>query len=130
MAAGKIKKVKKYSTAAAVQKGIKWLDKNEPEWAMKIDLRTLRMDIGQQCMLGQCFGEYFNKIQELMPPKNEAYGATDAEERKQTKWAVERGFHAHYNASGRTPNGAWEKLGLAWAPHIATRQVYGQPDRD
>lgn len=40
---------------ARVRRGAKWLDKNEPGWADKIDPDKLDMTTGQHCVLGQVF---------------------------------------------------------------------------
>lgn len=100
----------------AAKAGAKWLDKNNPVWVEKIDLRTLRMDHGGFCILGQCYGGYFDALNSLKP--NDA----DHDER----WARAHGFNCLLTSAGRDKNGSYERLALAWAPLVAVRQVAGK----
>lgn len=41
-----------------VKRGIKWLDKNEPEWRSKINWHTLDIDTSCHCIGGQLYGTF------------------------------------------------------------------------
>lgn len=43
---------------AAVKRGIKLLDKAQPDWAQKIDLKDLDLGSVSYCMLGQLYEDY------------------------------------------------------------------------
>ena len=47
-----------------IEKGIKWLDKNEPGWFKKINLKTLDLSDGKKCIVGQTFKGFFTKVAE------------------------------------------------------------------
>lgn len=111
---------------ARVAKGVKWLDKESPDWHNKVDLRTLDMSSGTQCMIGQCFGDYFQKLQELFPAAF-TYG-DDKNENKRNKWSYDRGFTAEL-AGVQFRNGAWERLGLAWADVLYKRLLKDLKER-
>lgn len=46
--------------AQRVAAGAAWLDANVEGWLDSIDLDTLAMEMCEQCVLGQLFGDYFN----------------------------------------------------------------------
>lgn len=95
-----------------VARGTRYLDRHCPGWANNIDLATLDMESGAQCVLGQCFGDFFRALQTHTPIKVQGM---DTE--SQNEWAIRHGFY------GDGKPGAYERLGLSWAPVIAYRQM-------
>lgn len=105
----------------AARKGARWLDKNHPGWAQKIDIRTLQMRNGYQCVLGQCFGGFWAALEKITKRSRRS---DVAERAKANKWATDYGFQAQTRADGlQARNGSYERLGLAWAPLVAIRQM-------
>lgn len=45
-----------------VQRGERWLDKQDPLWFQKIDLAILDMGDGLDCIIGQLFGNYSDAV--------------------------------------------------------------------
>ena len=99
----------------AAQVGAKWLDTIHPGWAMKIDLKTLQLRNENLCVLGQCFGNFWAALDEYAPKQMNHF--------LNSSWVVKHGFNLDDATSMN--NGAYERLGLAWAPLIAVRQVNG-----
>mgnify|MGYP001574901318 CR=1 FL=1 len=50
---------------AAVNRGVRLLDKVKPKWEEKIDLSTLRLSSPYNCILGQLYGEFNDGSQQL-----------------------------------------------------------------
>ena len=50
---------------ANVQRGELFLDEHVPGWRERVDIRTLDLANGFQCVLGQVFGEYDDGLQLL-----------------------------------------------------------------
>lgn len=100
----------KRKMAVNVARGVRWLDKEHPAWYNNVDLRSLDMEAGGHCILGQCFGEFWAALDKFKKPGD-------------NKWAARHGFNVPGADVDRVPNGAYEYLGLLWAPPVATRQV-------
>lgn len=113
----------------AVRRGARYLDKKVPNWFRKVKVSMLRMQYGDVCILGQCFGDYFAALKKLHPRRTDLYGD------KNDVWGARHGFYAlngHDVRSGQYPgvndavvennDGTWERLGLAWAPEIRARR--------
>ena len=66
-----------------VQRGVKLLDFEIPNWRMGIDIETLDMDQLSECILGQLYGNYFDGL-ELLCPFTFPFGGN--------LWARRRGF--------------------------------------
>ncbi len=47
-----------------IDKGIEWLDDNigRKQWLKKVDWRILDLSNSETCMLGQAFGDFWNKV--------------------------------------------------------------------
>jgi hypothetical protein len=106
------KALSKSEIAAIVMKGVRWLDKHKPGWAEHIDLHTLRMENSRQCVLGQCYGDFWNALERVTGKSRRTETVED--------WAVARGFMVDGNG---VADGRYERLALEWAPHIAARQM-------
>lgn len=48
-----------------VAKGVEWLDANRPLWIREIDLYRLEMSSPCNCVLGQTFGNWWDRPDEL-----------------------------------------------------------------
>lgn len=99
----------------AAGRGAKYLDETLSGWAAKIDLRTLRMASPNVCILGQCFGNFFEQLRKLH--NGEAFSDTAK------TWAVHHGFNAQMTSKGQAVGGSYERLAFAWAPLVAVRQI-------
>lgn len=105
----------------AAERGARWLDRNRPGWADSIDIRSLDLEYHTQCVLGQCFGDYYDALNEFRP------GDIDRDE----QWARSHGFNCQQTADGQNDKpGSYERLGLAWAPLVAVRQMKARITRD
>jgi len=58
--------------AQRVENGVQWLDENMPGWLTAIDLNRLRLSSPCRCILGQLYGEYMDRPDEL--DNGAAYG--------------------------------------------------------
>lgn len=106
---------RKTAEEIAAGKGARWLDKHHPGWFEKIDLRLLRLQNTRMCILGQCFGEFWAALTQIT-------GEDEGGERG-SKWARVYGFNAARTTRDTLVKGSYERLGLAWAPLVAIRQV-------
>jgi hypothetical protein len=100
----------------SVARGVRYLDKHEPQWFTHVSLDTLDLQATGLCILGQCFGNFWTalKATALKTPGGKV---------RDNHWAIRNGFNAPYADSEReVPNGAYEYLTFAWVPHIAVRQ--------
>ena len=66
-----------------VQRGVKLLDFEIPNWRMGIDIETLDMDRQSECILGQLYGNYVDGLYLLHPFAMTSGGSL---------WARRRGF--------------------------------------
>src|SRR5688500_4333809 len=51
-----------------VEKGAAWLDANRPGWFTRVSLRTLQLEDGCRCVLGQVFGRHYCEVRERVSP--------------------------------------------------------------
>ena len=100
----------------AVRRGVRYLDKNNPQWFKRINLTTLDLENGALCILGQCYGSFWDALAGVLQ--------TPSGRGRANEWAVHNGFNAPGAANDETiPNGAYEYLTFEWVPYIAVRQV-------
>ena len=109
---------KKSAEQEAAERGARWLDKHEPKWAEGINLSLLDLEDETQCVLGQCYGDYYDALNELRPQDEEL----------DQSWARAHGFNCQLTAAGNDKGGSYERLALAWAPLIAYRQMKARID--
>lgn len=57
-----------------IERGAKLLDERVPGWRERIDLDRLDMGNSLHCILGQCFGSYFDGLRTLDLSTDSAYG--------------------------------------------------------
>lgn len=50
---------------SVVKKSAKELDKIQPKWFRRVNIKNLKMHTSTSCILGQVFGGYWNAPQEL-----------------------------------------------------------------
>lgn len=104
---------------ARVARGVTYLDNNCSDWPSKIDLRTLRLESGSQCVIGQCFGDFWTKLNDILNISCDD-DDSNAAERKRAAWAHPRGFSL---PDSDQSNGNWERLSLVWGEVIYKRQI-------
>ncbi len=107
----------------AVQRGVRYLDKNHSEWFKRINLNTLNLQACGVCILGQCFGDFWSALRDNL------LDAKGAQVERDNDWAIRYGFNAPRSVDrrgrldGETVNGSYEYLTYTWASYVAIRQV-------
>ncbi len=102
----------------AVLRGVRYLDKNHPEWFRKIDLTVLNLQGAKVCILGQCFGDFWEALRDNL------VNTKGAQVERDNDWAIRYGFNAPgSNTSNGSTNGTHEYLTYTWAAYVALRQV-------
>ena len=101
-----------YNPAVAAAQGAVYLDTIRPSWFREIDLKTLDLDDPSQCILGQCFDDFWEGLRSLVPN-------TDNYVSDQHPFALTFSFNVPVS---RQTNGNYERLGLAWKAEIRRRR--------
>ena len=94
-----------------VARGIKWLDKNHPNWYKKIDLGKFDIECSDVCVCGQVFKDMMNGF----------FSGFDYFERTYSnRFAVSLGFTMADDATDYQEH--WDILGSLWVKEIRRRQ--------
>ena len=101
-----------------VERGAAYLDSVKPNWADRVDLRSLDMDDSYLCVAGQVFGAYgrLPYLAERREMSDELFlrglwKAARRVERERERWAVAHGFNFHiYSARIRVSEEEWAKV--------------------
>jgi hypothetical protein len=112
----KLNNAMKMEMELAVAKGVRYLDKHNPQWFLRINLNTLDLGEPGLCILGQCYGSFWEAL---------GHAVTSPSGRgRDNPWAIRYGFNVPTaDSDEETPNGAYEYLTFEWVPYIAVRQV-------
>lgn len=124
--------------AERIQKGIAFLDKNNPGWENKIDTGLLQLSDCTRCVLGQTLGDFWQALDVIceVPTRNSRYHY-DTEEYAEfskarsvaTRWAQDHGFMLSEKeerdnyASGTPYMEQWETLTADWVTAIEKHRV-------
>jgi hypothetical protein len=96
-----------------VQAGAARLDRIHPGWADKINLEKFEISSGQQCVIGQLYGDYDNdNLQKVF--RTRGLGPLEKEDRLD-ELATEHGFYE--------PDCQYDRLQEDWVKAIAARQT-------
>ena len=101
-----------YNPAVAAAQGAVYLDTIRPMWFKEIDLKTLDLDDPSQCILGQCFDDFWDGLRILVPE-------IDGDVSSEHPFALTFGFNV---PKSRQTDGNYERLGLAWKAEIRRRR--------
>lgn len=74
-------------TLLAVKRGSYWLDENYPGWENSLNLKDLRMNSCNTCVIGQAVGGYYDTV--AIASGSDKY-SDDSHE-----WAVDHGFDSY-----------------------------------
>lgn len=124
---------------AAVKRGAKLLDKFEPKWAKKINLRKFNIADTNMCVLGQVHREFTSGLQDLavkalthtiVNQRNSDVRLSGDESLQSYVAEIADGIEldgAYYGfdsdgASDLEPNEEWEALGSQWVREITRRK--------
>lgn len=102
---------------SCVQRGAAFLDAEKPGWRDSINLATLRMDSGTQCVCGQVFRTDASTIETGYDYALDAYGGS--------LWAEQHGFEQSHEVDEDTGTRPYTYLELAaaWSQVIAPTRV-------
>lgn len=89
-----------------VSLGAKWLDENQPGWAMRVDPASLDLRSRKECLLGQVYGDYYES-----PP------IVSRSSRSRVKWSMQHGF-----TGGEGPN----QFGSSYYDILALEREWGK----
>ena len=94
-------------------RGAEYLDTNHPGWYRKVRITDLDMSNSKVCILGFCFGDYWEALAKIT--SKPIFRASDNDER----WAVTHGFNV---PAFLQMQGGYERLALSWLPLIRERR--------
>lgn len=109
----------KWEPRKAAERGAVYLDAVKPDWFRCITLNTLQLSDNGTCVLGQCFGDYFNALTALVPAFNGYDPDLVEEHANRRQFAETFGFQVPRPLEDR---GGYERLGLAWKALIVRRR--------
>lgn len=96
------------STASRVNRGVKYLDKHEPDWVDKI-VRPVDLNSGTDCLLGQVFGSFQEQLRKPflnLPYVVVAYALAPLS----MVWCIRRGFFAGDEAGDIVLEDEWNSV--------------------
>lgn len=105
-----------------VARGVDWLDENVPDWAERVEVKTLEMASPCRCVLGQVFSaaNTYDKTHHIGDPTGYDLGLDLAYDQDPveftSKWAEDRGFDGETDAE-------FAALGIAWTKAIEARRA-------
>jgi len=103
-----------------VEAGAAWLDANRPGWVDRINLRTL--DLGEDCgcVLGQVYGDWLDRPDEVNGSEFEMGFQRDESQDPRDSWDDLRENWDDYCAR---VNGEYDDLTTAWRDYITARRA-------
>ena len=103
-----------YDPVATAKQGAVYMDAVRPAWFREIDLKTLDLAAYNYCILGQCFGSFYDGLQKIV-----GCVTGEAAISSEHPFAMAFGFNVPV---ARQSDGNYERLGLAWKAEIRKRR--------